>query len=126
MIDADDLTDKQQLALTALLQYPTIKDAAKACGVSEPSVYRWLKQDVFATAYREARQQALSQATARLQAAASAAVDTLEEVSADTEASSSSRVAAATKILEFAYKANDLEDIAAMLDELREQSNERS
>jgi hypothetical protein len=54
----------------------------------------------------------------RLQRAASAAVDTLERIATNEKAPATSQGQAATKILEFAYRADRLADIEALLDEL--------
>lgn len=71
--------------------------------------------------YKEARQEAVSQAIAQLQRAAGEAVKTLEQVMADTEASASARVAAAHTVLKMSLDAVELEDLAARVDQLERQ-----
>lgn len=114
----DYLSDKQQKCVVALLAEPTIAAAAAAAGCSERTVYRWLKDPDFAAAYRAARRDALEQATANLQRIASKAATTLEQVLDDQKAANNSKIAAARATLDYAYKANDLAEIAALLDEL--------
>lgn len=116
----EQLEQKQQRAVIALLESPTNGKAAEAAGIHESTLYRWLKEPGFAAVYRAARRDALAHATARLQTAASGAVATLEAVSGDTKAPASSRVSAASKILDMAYKVDQLEEIEALLDELKE------
>ena len=116
----DILTPQQQKACLALLTEPTISAAAQAAGVGERTLYRWLDDPTFATAYRAARRQAVSQAIARLQQLSSGAVAVLAQVAADKNARASSRVAAATKILEVAIKAVELEDLEARISVLEE------
>src|SRR4051812_48329646 len=94
------LTGKQERALLALLSQPTICAAAKAARVSERTLFAWLKLPLFATAYREARAEAVSQAVGRLQQASSEAVDTLKSVMQDAEAPAPAKVAAAKIVLE--------------------------
>jgi DNA-binding MurR/RpiR family transcriptional regulator len=121
MLDEFDLLEpKQQRAVVELLNQPTIRDAAKAAGVAESTLHRWLKAPDFAGAYRAARRDALEQATATLQRIASKAAATLERVMDDPKASNPSKIAAARTALDFAYKANDLAEIAALLDEIKE------
>lgn len=108
------LTPKQEKALSALLTEPTILAAAKKVGVGERTLHTWLGEPAFTEAYRAARRAALGQAIARLQQVSSKAVDALLEV-IDTEFTPSPpavRVSAASKILEFALKAMETEDLA--------------
>ena len=56
----DGLTPPQEQALAALLKEPTITLAAKASGISESNIYRWLKEPAFKAAYREARREAFA------------------------------------------------------------------
>ena len=74
----NNLSRRQHAALSALLTEPSVVAAAAAAGVSERSLFRWLKDDPeFKAAYLEDRREALSQTTARLQAASAAAVTSL-------------------------------------------------
>src|SRR5919199_6633657 len=117
------LTPKQDALIAALLSSPTIQDAAKTVGVSETTAHRWLRTDQsFTAAYLKARREAVGQAIARLQHLSSGAVAVLAQVAADKQAPASSRVAAATKILELAIKAVELEDLAARIETLEEQA----
>lgn len=61
---------------------------------------------------------ALEQTSARLQRAASSAVDTLERIATNEKVPATSQVEAATKILEFAYRTDRLAEIETLLDEL--------
>ena len=49
----DELTNKQQLAIPALLGSRTVREAAKQSGVSEATLYRWLRSQGFQVTYRE-------------------------------------------------------------------------
>jgi hypothetical protein len=51
----------------ALLTQRNLDEAAKAVGMSQRTLMRWLKLPEFQAAYREARRAAYSQAVAKLQ-----------------------------------------------------------
>ena len=72
----------------------------------------------FQVAWREARRAAVSQSTARLQQASSAAVTTLLKIMTDPNASSSTRVRAAEVVLERTAKAIEIEAIDVRVAEL--------
>jgi hypothetical protein len=58
---------KKEEAILALLTNRTVEDAARACNKRARTLYRWLSEPEFKTAYREARRSAFSQSLARLQ-----------------------------------------------------------
>lgn len=112
------LTRKQDRAILALLTSSTLSEAAKAAGIGEATLWRWLQLPDFQEAYREARRQAVNQAITRLQQATGEAVETLRNIARDDEAKDSARVTAAKVILEMAFKAVELEDLTARVEEL--------
>jgi hypothetical protein len=117
--DSDSgLSRKQERAISALLYEKTTKEAAEISGVTETTLWRWLKDDAFNKAYVEARRLATSQAIAQIQQAGGDAVKTLCTVMNDTQAPASSRVTAAKTVLELGIKAVELEDMAQRLSEL--------
>ncbi len=67
----------QEKVLVALLETPSIRDAAKLSGISEATIYNYLKDKEFLTEYRNARRQTVESAIAQMQNAASEAVETL-------------------------------------------------
>jgi transposase-like protein len=111
----DKLTPIQERAIVALLSNPTIKRAAKAVGIDDATLWRWLQDKDFHDAYRAARRESVSQAMARLQQASSEAVNTLREIVKDKKQPAPSRVSAAKAILEFSIKAVEIEDMAERL-----------
>ena len=106
---------KQESAIIALLEQPTIQEAAAVAGVSYTTLWRWLQDPTFQGQYRKARRDAFGQATAQLQQASSAAVKALKEIIDDGEAPSSARVMAARTVLEMGLKAIEVEEIEARL-----------
>src|SRR2546423_9657819 len=111
-------SNRQEKAIIALLNEPTMKEAAEAAGVSEVTLWRWLQTAGFRAAYIEARRLVVQQAIARTQAATSEAVSTLREVMNDQSAKGSERIAAAKAILDYAMKGIELEDHEQRLMEL--------
>lgn len=79
MIGHGSVSDhKQEKAVVALLESPTVEAAATSVGISTASLYRWLRDPVFKARYREARSALLENAIAGLQQIASEAVATLK------------------------------------------------
>ena len=90
----------QEKAICGLLQQPTVNEAAEHAGISEGTLYRWLREDpAFQAAYRQARLETIRQATARLQQACGQAVQTLVGVQTDAYSSASAKVSAAKAVL---------------------------
>lgn len=118
----DSLGPAQHRAVIALLEHPTVKDAAEAAGVHKATMYRWLQQPEFQAAYREARREAVSQVTARLQQISGEAVEALREIVGDRSQQGASRVGAARCILDYAAKMTEIEDFGARLARLEERS----
>ena len=111
-------TRKMEEAIHALCTKRTIEEAAKSIGVGKQTLIRWLKRPDFRAAYLEARRQAVSQANARLQQAASAAAATLVNLTLDPATPAAARVRAADCILDRAQRAIEFEDITVRLDAL--------
>jgi len=109
---------QRELAISALLTRPSIKAAAETAGICESTLTRWLREDQFKRDYRRARQEIVSQSTARLQARISEAVDVLFAIAGDTEAAPSARVSAARTIIETAHKAVEVEDLLERVERL--------
>ena len=109
---------RQDQAILALLEHPTLERAATALNISSVTLWRWMQSPEFQAAYREARRQSFSQSIGRLQHAAVAAVTTLLKVMVDAHTPAATRVRAADSVLDHAAKAIELEDIEARVAEL--------
>ena len=120
----EKLSRKQEVAIAALLTEPTMVAAAQDAGVGEVTLWRWLKQEGFTSAYRAARRQAVENAIAQLQVASGKAVETLVDC---LEAEGDSvRLRAAVAILEQSSKGIellDLEERLAALEAARPQAS---
>lgn len=66
----------------------------------------------------------MQQVTTQLQQAAVEAVDVLKEVMNNTEAPAASRVSSAKNVLDVAYRAFELDDLAEEVEKIKEQLEE--
>jgi AcrR family transcriptional regulator len=73
------ITNKEKV-LIALVETSSIRDAAKSSGISEATIYSFLKDKEFLSDYRNARRQTVETAIAQMQNAASEAVERLKEL----------------------------------------------
>lgn len=114
----DRLTSKQQSAIRALLDpaTPTVVLASKAAGVSEATLYRWMRDDdAFATALSDAQGQAIGSAVRQLTALSERAILVIHTVLLDRNASPSARLRAATVALEMLLRLKDSHDFERRL-----------
>jgi hypothetical protein len=113
-----ELEPGQERAIVALLSEPTLRAAASSAGISESTLWRWMRDPDFRVAYRRARQEVLERATARLGTLVEVAVEALGEIVADRTVSPHVRVSAASRIVEYALKAAEIEEVQARLERL--------
>jgi hypothetical protein len=104
------LTLKQERALAALFEEPTLKKAAAAAGINPSTLWRWLQTPDFHKAFMHARWKAVQQSIARLQHFTSDAASALAEIVNDKSMPGYTRVAAANSIMASAIKGVELED----------------
>jgi transposase-like protein len=120
----EKLGAKQEAAVLALLSSRNVEEAARVVGVTPKTLYRWMKEPAFDTAYREAKRAAFSQSIARLHQMTAAAVTTLGKVMLDSSTPPATKVRAADSILNHTTKAIEIEDIEARVSELERASEE--
>ncbi len=114
------LKPKQERALQALLTHPTQKEAAAAAGVSDTTVWRYMRDGEFCRRLREARQLAVAYAAVRLQGGAADAVAFLRDLVAMDGAPPAARVAAARTVLDYSFRVVETDDLKARLGELEQ------
>jgi transposase len=102
----DKLERKTEAAIVALLAHPTMPEAAKAAGVSETTLWRWLQRDDFRKKYREAQDKVFEGALGSLQGASTEAVSCLRRNLACSNLSV--QVQAAKAILDYTIKAREM------------------
>ena len=116
-----ELKPKQTAVLLELVGGATYSEAAASSGVTKRTVVRWAQEDgAFRDALAAARKDQITVVTARMQAYAVEAVDTLRDLMVDVEAPASARVTAARNIVDYAYRAVELEEIDKRLSDLEE------
>ena len=108
----EDLTVKEEKFLSALMLAPTVGEACEKVGISRRTAQRYMAKTTVRSAYRKMRNQAMEQATSRLNNVAVEAVEVLTTISPY------ARQQSARTILEFAYKAYENEAIIEKLEEL--------
>jgi hypothetical protein len=113
----DKLTPVQHRAVSALLSEPSVRKAAEVAGCKERTLYHWLKNSEFTEAYRAARREATTQAIAKVQQYSGHAAATLVALMAPGHPAAV-RLAAASKVLDLAVKAVEVEDLAVRLEAL--------
>ena len=121
----DNLDPKQEDAIVALLNQPTVKAAAESLGMSERQLHRWLDEPGFAKAWRAARRVAFAQAISLSQRYTPMAVQTLAKISTDQSAPHAARVSASTALLKFSRESIELDDLAERVEALEAELKER-
>ena len=109
---------KQEDAIAALLSQRTIEDAARAVGVTEKTLRRWMQEPQFKLPYLQARREGVSQAIARLQQATGAAAAVALKLLTDPNVPAAVRLRAAEFVFDRAIKGVELEDIEVRVSQL--------
>ena len=112
------LSRNKERAIAALITNSSIPAAAKAAGIAEATLWRWLKIDAFKKAYRQARSEIVSHAISQLQKGLTRAIDALFEIVENSEAPASARVSAARSIIDTALKSAEMEDLVGRVEAL--------
>ena len=92
----------REVAIACLLSHPTLGRAAKAAGIAEITLRRWLKDPDFAEAYERARARTIEHAVEHLRRTSLQAAGALQRVLEDRKASAAAKVSSARVILECA------------------------
>ena len=111
----EKLSRKKEQAIKALLENDTHADAAKAAGIAEVTLWRWLQEPEFKEAFRSAKLRVLEEAITKLQKASGQAISALLAIVLNDQAPASARVSGAKIILETAVKTVEIEDIQVRL-----------
>ena len=113
-------------AIVALLNAPTIKQAAKDAGVSERTLRGWLSDPAFAGRYRAAARESYQLALGALRAAGSEAAETLRALLKSND--EKVRAQAARTIMDQGLKsleAFEMDELAEQVREVRAQLEEQ-
>lgn len=117
--------NKKELAITALLTANSVEQAAEMVGISDSSIYRWMKDRDFQKEYREARQACIVQAVSRLASLNMKAVNTIETLLDDELVPPHTKLLAAKTVLELSFKGMETLDLVLRIEELEGLSFEK-
>lgn len=99
---------KREKAIEALLREPNTAQAAKAAGISEATIHRYLKEPAFREAYQRTRAQLLDNTVTVLMAVSLEAVKTLQAIMSDKGSPVPCRLGAARSLLEWSFKGREM------------------
>jgi hypothetical protein len=116
---------KKELAIAALLAFPTLTEAAASCGIGESTLRRWLADETFARFYRLERTAMLKGTVNLLRQRSVGAVETLAEVANDKALPAGARVSAARSLIELAIKGAEMQDLEERLGELEQLARDK-
>lgn len=119
----DSLTRYQRKAIPALLASKTIAEAAAKSGLSERTLYRYLRDDAFRAALGQAEADAINFAARRLIAEGGDALDVLSNLMKGAKSESVKRLAASDWISNI-LKWQELAILAARVSDLEEHIHE--
>ncbi len=118
--DPNALTPKKERALQAILSSRSQKEAASAAGVSETTLWRYLKEEPFAKRLREARLAATCHSMTRLQQLSGDAVAVLHCLMMKEDAPAAARISAARTALDYSFRSAEVEELKGRIDLLEE------
>ena len=120
------ITRKKRLAILALVESPTIRQAAEKSSIGESTIYRWLKDSDFKHALHGEQQRLLEHTLLRVQNVGGDAVTALAKIINDDETPASARVSAAKAVLDMSIKAFEMSEILRRIEDLEFTLNKRS
>jgi AcrR family transcriptional regulator len=114
------LSERQERALLAVVTHATPREAAKAAGVSEATLWRYRRNKEFAGRLREARSAMSDHTITLLQKASVEAVNFLSSLVGRDDAPWQPRVSAARAIVDLSFRGRVIDDLQAEVDRARE------
>ena len=117
-IDLSGLSFRQQAALPVIAAAPSLSRAARAAGIDEKTLRRWLRDPRFADRLADLRQQSAIIAREELSSLARRGMAVFAEAMADPDPAI--RVRAARYALSYAVQLTEMQNLAASLDEMRQ------
>lgn len=117
-LTAGELTGKQRKAVEALVATGEVSAAAKEAGISRETLHRWLRQQPFAQAVRDAEAKALDDLSRLLVRMGRTAAATLAKSMSDASVPAATRVRAADVTLSRLLQLRELATLEARVVEL--------
>ena len=115
-----ELSRNQIKAVSALLAHPSVATAAKACGLTERTLYNYLADPAFKAELRRRQDEVIAATTAALVGLSGNAVAVLQDVLSDPEATHAVKVRAALGWLKHTREAVELDALAERVAALEE------
>jgi hypothetical protein len=112
------LSEKQVIAIQALMRSRTYSEAAEAAGVSRVTLYRWLKDDLFNAELSKQKNELIKRSSRKLAGSLDLAVDVLIDL-LKTKNPQIRRLTA-VNLIEYSIKTNDITDIEKRIKALEE------
>jgi len=100
VFDTENLSPKQVRAVSAVVETFSLSDAAEQAGVSLSTLYRWMREPAFMAALREVEAYLLDETVRRLLYMQNKAVQAIEDVLDDANASPMVKLRAAQTVLD--------------------------
>lgn len=114
-----------EMMIQAIVSEPTITAAAAKCGVSQQSIYKYMKDPEFKAELNKKQQEILKESNRKMMQATSLAADKLISVLKDPDASNSDIIRTGELVFKVSQNAMDSELIVQKLEELEEQISSR-
>lgn len=114
------LTVNQTKALNALVSNATVEEASEACGLSKRTIYRYLQEPEFITAFYNAQGLLLTNAVRGLSVLSQAAVETIEDILNDESSKPHHRLKASEMIFSYLLKLRTAQTLERRVKELEE------
>jgi AcrR family transcriptional regulator len=118
------LNRNQKRAIPALLQTSTVADAARVCGLSERTLWRYLNDEEFNEALRKRQDDVIRSTTAALVGLSSDANSVLRDLMMDKQVSASVRARVALGIKRLVHEAVELQDVVSRLEALENETSD--
>lgn len=113
--ESTELTPKQHRAILALLSAKSVGEAAKQAKMGERTLWRWLSDPLFRAALAGAEADMIDTATRRLLQMQEGAIETVQAIMEDAEASPTVRLRAAQAVLDYLLKLRELRNVEQRL-----------
>jgi hypothetical protein len=116
----DRLTKRQRALISALLEHGTVARASEVAKIPLSTAHRWMQQPEFVAALRASRRVLTDRATTILQISMQVCAVKLHRMAIDESLPPSIQFAACVRVLELGYRSEELSDLQAEVDELKE------
>ena len=114
----DELNGNQRKALDALLATPSVAAAARRCGLSERTIWRYLQGETFKAELHKRQDQTIAATTAAIVGLSGKAIEALRDLLTDPETPPSVKARVALGWLQRSRDAVRLDDLAQRVAEL--------